>query len=173
MLKPLLFKNRALVLLMTGMLLAACSSSTNNTPAPVATPAAAQATSPAPAATAVVSAVPASIDLSKVDYASSADYEGFHDITNCGAILGWVRNLKQPETPVKVDLYDGDALLTTVTADQPRADLAKAGKGSGNFGFMYPVPQQLKDGKPHTIRMTISGTQLHLTHTHMVLTCAP
>lgn len=160
-----------LTLVTTALLLAACGGGEpGNTPAQVTT------NSPAPAATLASTASPASpiaVNTAKLEYAITAGYEGFHDITNCGSILGWVRNVKQPSTPVQVDLYDGDTLLATVTADQPRPDLAAAGKGSGKFGFVYTVPEKLKDGKPHTIRMTISGTQLHLTHTPKVLTCTP
>lgn len=174
MIRCSLCKWRTLLLLMTSLLFAACSSGgPDNTQGPVADKPPVQAASTAPAASPGVNAAPAAGITAKLDYASASGYEGFHDITNCGAILGWVRNLKQPDTPVKVDLYDGDTLLATVAADQSRADLAAAGKGSGKFGFLYPVPDRLKDGKPHTIRMTVSGTQLHLTNTPKVLTCTP
>lgn len=170
-----LCKSQALVSLIASLiaslLFAACNGSEPNNPP--GQPADKSPAQPASTAATISPAAPVAGATSNLDYASAAGYEGFHDITNCNGILGWVRNLKQPNTPVKVDLYDGDTLMATVTADQPRADLLAAGKGSGKFGFVYSVPERLKDGKPHTIRMTISGTQLHLTHTPKVLTCTP
>jgi hypothetical protein len=78
---------------------------------------------------------------------------------------------------VNVDIYDGDTLLATVAADQFRQDLATAGKGDGRHGFVYTVPTSLKDGRPHAIRLTISGTQVdleegaHLPNTSKSITC--
>src|SRR5262245_499756 len=58
-------------------------------------------------------------------------YEGYHDITNCNAITGWVWDSNHPEDSVKVEIYDGERLLATVTADNYRKDLLDAHKGNG------------------------------------------
>jgi hypothetical protein len=171
MIRCSLGKYRASLAVIIGLLFAACGGDT-----PSNTSGSVPAGSPTPtvnAASAATPTTPAAGDASKLEYASAAGYEGFHDITNCVAILGWVRNSKKPNTPVKVDIYDNNTLLTTVTADQLRSDLVSAAKGHGKYGFFYPTPNSLKDGRPHTIRMTISGTQLHLTNTLKVLTCTP
>jgi hypothetical protein len=98
-------------------------------------------------------------------------YEGAHEIADCGAIAGWVRDARQPQVPINVDVYDGATQLTTVTADRTRQDLAAAGNDDGRHGFVYPVPTSLKDGKPHAIRVTISGTQVDLDGTPKSITC--
>jgi hypothetical protein len=75
-----------------------------------------------------------------------------------GGIAGWAFDSNQPDTPIKVDIYDGDAKLETVLADEPRGDL-KEGYGNGKHAFNRPIPDKLKDGKPHTIHVIISGTK--------------
>jgi dolichyl-phosphate-mannose-protein mannosyltransferase len=98
-------------------------------------------------------------------------YEGYHDITNCNGIMGWAWDKNQPDQPVKIDIYDGDKLLETVTADNFRQDLVNAGIGNGQHSFTYPVPPGLKDGKPHSIRMKFAGTNIDLIHTPKQITC--
>ena len=73
-------------------------------------------------------------------------------------MVGWIWHKQQPNTPIQVDIYDGSKKLGTVTADQPRADLVRAGKGNGKHGYIYALPATVKDGKTHTIRGTIENT---------------
>jgi hypothetical protein len=99
--------------------------------------------------------------------------EGVHDIADCTSIIGWVWDKGQPNAVVSVDIYDGTTLLATVPANVPRPDLLNAGKGNGAHGFSYAVPPRLKDGKPHSIRVKVSGTNNDLNNTPKDLTCAP
>jgi hypothetical protein len=98
-------------------------------------------------------------------------YEGYHDITNCNAITGWAWDANRPNDPVKIDLFDGDRKLATVTADAFRQDLLDAKKGNGKHGFSYPTPPQLKDEKPHSIKMKFAGTEVELQFTPKVINC--
>jgi hypothetical protein len=109
----------------------------------------------------------------KVDETAEAPpvYEGYHDITNCNGIMGWAWDKNRPDDPVNVDIYDGDTLLTTLTASDFRQDLVNAGIGNGHHGFTYPVPPGLKDGKPHSIRMKIAGTDIDLYNTPREIIC--
>jgi hypothetical protein len=100
-------------------------------------------------------------------------YAGNHETTNGEKITGWAWDQSQPDTPIQVDIYDGDTLLATVLADRFRADLKKAGMGNGKHGFLYPVPERLKDGKAHSIRIRFSGTSIDLKGTPKTLECAP
>jgi hypothetical protein len=88
--------------------------------------------------------------------------EGHLDIVGGEEIAGWAWDPKKPDTPVKVDVYDGDTLLATVVADQFREDLLKEKIGNGKHGFSIATPAKLKDGKGHTIRVLISGTKTEL-----------
>jgi hypothetical protein len=88
--------------------------------------------------------------------------EGFIDVIQCSIIAGWVWDPKQPDTPVKVDIYDGNILLGTTPASHFRQDLRDAGKGNGRHSFQYNPPPQVKDGGIHIVRAVISGTRIEL-----------
>ena len=98
-------------------------------------------------------------------------YEGYHDITNCSSINGWAWDMHRPDEPVKIEIYEGDTLLATVTADLFRKDLLDAHKGNGKHGFSYPVPPRLKDGKQHSIREKFAGANIDLQFTPKTITC--
>jgi SAM-dependent methyltransferase len=99
--------------------------------------------------------------------------EGHHDLATCREIAGWAWDSSLPDVPIYVDIYDGDKLLATVLADTPREDLRRAGKGQGRHAFVFPVPRHLKDGKPHSIWVKISGSDIVLSHPPKVITCPP
>lgn len=92
--------------------------------------------------------------------ANPASVEGFLDSINADAIAGWAMDTSQPARPVTVEIYDGDALLVSVAANQFRQDLLDAGKGDGYHGFTVPTPDRVKDGKTHTIRAKCAGVEL-------------
>ncbi|MFL6216572.1 MAG: hypothetical protein ACJ74J_22000 [Blastocatellia bacterium] len=102
---------------------------------------------------------------------SPIGYEGFQDDINCYNLIGWAWDGQRPNDPVKVEIYDGNTLLATVTADLFRQDLVDARKGNGNHSFNYTLPAQLRDGKPHTLRAKIAGTDMDLAHTLKSITC--
>jgi len=98
-------------------------------------------------------------------------YEGFHDVANCGGIAGWVWDSLRPNTPIAVDIYDGDTLLATVQAGEFRRDLLIARKGNGSHAFVYGMRSTLRDALEHSIRVKVSGTDVGLTNTPQVITC--
>jgi hypothetical protein len=69
-----------------------------------------------------------------------------------------------------VDIYDGVLLLATLTARQFRQDLI-AHTGDGFHGFRYVVPDALRDGKTHSIRVKVSGTEIDLINTPKDINC--
>jgi hypothetical protein len=80
-----------------------------------------------------------------------------------GAVIsGWAWDRQQPDSPIAVDLFDGDTMLATVRAALFRKDLLQEKIGDGKHGFLYPTPAALKDGKSHTIRAKIAGTGVEL-----------
>ena len=98
-------------------------------------------------------------------------YEGFHDITDCNYILGWAWDKNRPNDPIQVEIYDGNTLIATITAGDFRQDLLNQGHGNGNHAFTYPVPPNLKDGKPHSIVMKFAGSGIVLSGTPKSLNC--
>jgi uncharacterized protein (TIGR03067 family) len=95
------------------------------------------------------------------------DYAGVLELVNGDDIIGWAWDSKQPDKPVKVDVFDGDKLLATVVADMFRADLLAEKFGNGKHGFSLATPKSLKDGKAHAIRVKVSGTDEELTSSPM------
>jgi hypothetical protein len=81
------------------------------------------------------------------------EIEGALDGFDAAGIHGWAWDPKRPNTPIQVDIYDGDTKLATVLADELRDDLVKEKYGNGKHAFTYPIPAKLKDGKAHPIRL--------------------
>jgi hypothetical protein len=77
-------------------------------------------------------------------------------------IRGYARLKEQPDTPVDVEIYDGDGLLATIPADEFRQNCFELHMGDGRKGFSYPIPTRLKDWRPHTVRVKIAGTNIEL-----------
>ena len=102
---------------------------------------------------------------------SAAGYEGFQDDINCNNLIGWAWDSRRPNEAVKLEIYDGNSLLTTINADTFRQDLLDAHKGNGAHAFTYALPAQLRDGKPHTIRVKIAGADADLAQTSKTITC--
>jgi D-alanine transfer protein len=101
-----------------------------------------------------------------------SNYEGFHNSSGPSMIAGWAWDTINPDRAVPVDIYDGKQLLATVAADRFSEGLKKAGIGNGQHAFLYAIPQHLKDGHPHVIRVRIAGTALDLKRTPQPLTAA-
>jgi hypothetical protein len=86
--------------------------------------------------------------------------DGYLDGADCTQIWGWAWDRNAPNTPVNVNLYDGNTLIASnVPANIFRQDLLNAGKGNGYHAFAISTPASLKDGKPHSISVRFaSGT---------------
>jgi glucose/arabinose dehydrogenase len=96
---------------------------------------------------------------------------GSHDGNDCGAISGWAMDLTRPNTPIDVKIYDGQQLLTTLSANIG-ADLvpSAAGRGNGFHGFLYYIPEALRGGSHH-IRVVFDSTGEPLDNTGRSLSC--
>lgn len=114
---------------------------------------------------------PQSQNVTKPSASAAPLYEGYIDIATCDAIYGWAWNQNDPDTPLTIELYDGNTLLATVKANELRENLVSAGKGNGKYAYTYIIPPNLKDGKPHSIRAKIAGTEFELGHSPQKITC--
>ncbi len=94
---------------------------------------------PAPAGTPVTRSPPLAPNL---------DVEGHVDnLTRWGA-TGWAWVPKAPEQGVLIEAVLGDRVIGRVRATEPRPDLAKWGKGTGQYGFMMKFDEALQDELP-------------------------
>jgi len=97
--------------------------------------------------------------------------QGYLDGANCQVIWGWAWYSDEPNTPINVDIYDGNSLLSTVDANLFRQDLLNAGKGNGDHAFVYNVPDSLRNNELHSISANYGGTQFALFNTPRSITC--
>jgi len=94
--------------------------------------------------------------------APTAQFEGSLDKVEIGSLGGWAWDAAQPNTAIKVDIYDGATLLSTVVAGEFREDLKSAGKRDGKHAFNYALPLTLRDGQSHTISVRFAGSPTEL-----------
>jgi hypothetical protein len=93
---------------------------------------------------------------------ASSVFEGHIGVASEQVISGWAWDKSQVDTAISVEIYDGDVLLGSITANRLREDLRKAGYGNGNHGFVFRTPASLKDGENHTIIVRVKGTDVKL-----------
>jgi hypothetical protein len=106
--------------------------------------------------------------------------EGAIDLVNCQTVSGWAKDRNNPQSIVKVDIFDGNRLLATVPANQLWKDPLSVDPGGGNqlpgrggnyHGFSYPLPESVKDGRPHVISVRFAGTGTSLAGSPKTITC--
>lgn len=93
---------------------------------------------------------------------ASTSFEGSFDKLAVESVGGWARDAARPNEAIKVEIYDGAALLAKVTASEFHEDLKNAGKGTGKHAFNYPLPASLRDGQSHTISVKYEGSSVEL-----------
>lgn len=74
----------------------------------------------------------------------------------CTAVIGWACDEDNYLTPIDVQIYDGNVGYGTaigmVKADQQGSNQASdACGGNAQHGFLFELPQSMKDGKAHQI----------------------
>jgi membrane protein involved in D-alanine export len=99
------------------------------------------------------------------------NYVGAFDRADCEEVVGWALDKHQPDSPLSIDLYEGKKYVTTIDADQFRQDLRDAGYGNGQHAFRVPTPPQFKDGLPHALSISVTGTKKKITPTPRIILC--
>lgn len=98
-------------------------------------------------------------------------HEGYLDIVDSQSISGWAYDKSKPDTPLDVEVFDGDVFLAKARAGTFRPDLLAAGKGDGRHSFNIAVPSWMKDGTLHLIRVKVAGTCFYLNNSPRELAC--
>ncbi|MDR3506082.1 MAG: NF038122 family metalloprotease [Acidocella sp.] len=86
---------------------------------------------------------------------------GFIDTAGPERVTGWAQCEAAPEAPVALDILAGGAPVAQVLANAYRADLRRAGLGSGCHGFELLLPAGAE--RPITIRRALDGALLPFT----------
>jgi hypothetical protein len=89
-------------------------------------------------------------------------YEGSIDEMRDGVISGWARDGARPDIALTVELLDSGETVSRVRADGFREDLLAAGKGAGRHSYRLPLPTSLLDGRGHSLRVRITGSEFEL-----------
>jgi hypothetical protein len=97
---------------------------------------------------------------------------GNFDIADCNQIIGWVWDKNFPDAAMTVELYEGTTIYSTTLANVYRANVKNAGYGTGNYGFVIPMPSALKDGMPHQLSIRVKGSSYVLGSSPRAITCA-
>jgi glycosyltransferase involved in cell wall biosynthesis len=95
--------------------------------------------------------------------AAPGPLEGFLDGVKSDLIRGWAQDMDAPETPVRLQISDNGVILGEVLAQNFRADLVRAGQGSGCHAFEMRIPGGLSPAIRHVIdvRRVADGERLH------------
>src|SRR5262249_27980615 len=113
----------------------------------------------------VVEAIRSRIDaragLRSANPHGSSGLRGHVDLIRPDLIAGWAQSIEYPEVPVCLDLLAGGQLLGQVLANRYRADLERAGLGSGHHGFEFIPPQGLMFSDASVeVRRSLDGAKL-------------
>jgi autotransporter passenger strand-loop-strand repeat protein len=86
---------------------------------------------------------------------------GYVDLVSPQRIAGWAQNADHPEAPVCLDVFVGGQLIGQTLANRYRADLERAGLGSGRHSFEFASPAtDIFDSRRVEIRRSIDGAPL-------------
>ncbi len=81
-------------------------------------------------------------------------------------ICGWAADLSLLQDRPVLEVLIDDVVVGDVVGLDYREDLATGKIGDGTYGFHYPVPKSLYDGKSHLIRVRFKTTKLFLPEAH-------
>jgi len=96
---------------------------------------------------------------------------GGFERADCEEISGWALDKHQPDSPLSIDLFEEREYVTTIVADQFSENLRDAGYGNGRHAFRVQTPPQFKDGRPHKLSISVTGTQKKITPTPRIIRC--
>jgi membrane protein involved in D-alanine export len=90
---------------------------------------------------------------------------------DCEALVGFVWDRRKPNEPLTVDIFIDRAPSGRVVAGEFREDLHRQGYGDGRHGFRWPIPDWMRDGRPHTVEIKVVESGRTLRGTPEVITC--
>lgn len=88
--------------------------------------------------------------------AAEGRFQGKVEVLTPERVSGWAVDLMAPYRPVHVSISVDGVIVATELANQFRARLQDAGKGSGNHLFDVALPTRLMNGKKAKVEVSIS-----------------
>ncbi|GAB3327629.1 hypothetical protein GCM10027299_28520 [Larkinella ripae] len=101
----------------------------------------------------------------------TGNFDGYLYGADCETFRGWAWDANRKNTPISVDILDGNTVIATLTADEFRQDLQNAGKGDGRHAFRYTIDNRLKNGQKHTLSARVTGSTFVLKSGPKVIEC--
>ncbi len=107
---------------------------------------------------------------------------GSHDTATCTDSAGWSIDWDAPNSPVRIQIFDGPYAANKVavgdfSASLTRSDLNPGVGISKDHGFVWTIPTSLKDNVAHTLYAYAldlqDGSRTALNFTPRAITCAP
>ena len=71
---------------------------------------------------------------------------------------GWAVAYDDPDTPIEVEILDGEVVLGRGLAGEFREDLQAAGIGSGAVAFAIELPPEMLDKPQHLLTLRLAGS---------------
>jgi len=97
--------------------------------------------------------------------APNASYRSSLDHARCETVGGWILDANNPNQSVSLDIYINGTKAATITADQPRSDVASAfGYGYNKYGFLWTIPASYKSGAQLIVSVRPTGTDRNITN---------
>lgn len=91
--------------------------------------------------------------IGEPEWPQAGPLKGCLDVATRDRVTGWAFQPDHPESPVLLEILDGDALLVRVRATKDRPDVAAAGFGDGRSGFDVRLPRPLCSAERHEIHV--------------------
>ena len=98
-------------------------------------------------------------------------YSGNFESASCKTISGWIWDKSNPNLAMNLELIEGANVITTMLAQNFRADVKNAGYGTGNYGFSLKTPASLQDGNSHSLKIRVKESGWVLGSAR-IITCA-
>ncbi|RRB00019.1 T9SS C-terminal target domain-containing protein [Larkinella rosea] len=103
----------------------------------------------------------------------TGSFDGFIYGADCATFRGWAWDRNKPNTAISIDILEGSTVIATLMASEFRQDLLDQGKGNGRHAFFWSIPENLKDGLPHSLSARVTGNPFVLKDSPKVLICQP
>ena len=95
--------------------------------------------------------------------------QGYIDEASSTRITGWVWNPQLPESPIALELVDGNTRLARVMADSYRSDLQQAVIGDGRHAFAVSLGEELLPAARHVLHLRCAETGMEVPGSPVVI----
>ncbi len=100
-------------------------------------------------------------------------FEEIAEQVGCDGVVGWAWDSARPDTALEVFVYVDGIPSDRIVAGVFRNDLQERGMGDGRHGFHWNIPEWMRDGQPHTVKMLVTESGRVLRGTPVVVECPP